>query len=140
MKLPFAKWSGTEITVMLILSIILAFLLYSASPFLMIIPLALFGFTLYFFRDPERNVPEGNLPDPDGVVRAGDTIVSPADGTIIEIVDVAEDTFIKEASVKIAIFLSVFNVHINRSPVSGRVMGTKHFPGKKMSAFKKTAE
>ncbi|MBI5779098.1 MAG: phosphatidylserine decarboxylase family protein [Planctomycetes bacterium] len=110
MRLPLAKYSAGEIAVMLVITGVMGYVLYQMMPVLVILPALLFLFTLYFFRDPYRKIPEGD-----------NLIVSPADGTIIEIADVNEDTFIKEPSVKVAIFLSVFNVHINRAPCDGKI-------------------
>ncbi len=84
-----------------------------------IISLALTLFVLFFFRDPDRTVPGGK-----GIV------VSPADGRVIVIKDVFEPTYLKQNVKQISIFLSVFNVHVNRSPSSGTVEIVKYNPGK----------
>jgi phosphatidylserine decarboxylase len=76
-------------------------------------------FVLFFFRDPERTVPEGK-----GVV------VSPADGRVIVIKDVFEPDYLKQDMKQISIFLSVFNVHVNRVPCGGTVEVVKYNPGK----------
>ena len=76
-------------------------------------------FVLFFFRDPERTVPEGK-----GVV------VSPADGKVIVIKDIYEPDYLKQEVKQISIFLSVFNVHVNRSPLGGTVEVVKYNPGK----------
>jgi phosphatidylserine decarboxylase len=76
-------------------------------------------FVLFFFRDPERAVPRG-----EGVV------VSPADGKVIVIKDVFEPDYLKQDVKQISIFLSVFNVHVNRAPVGGAVEVVKYNPGK----------
>ena len=76
-------------------------------------------FVLFFFRDPERQVPEGK-----GIV------VSPADGKVIVIKDIYEPTYLKRDVKQISIFLSVFNVHVNRAPVEGTVELVKYNPGK----------
>src|SRR6266540_2032752 len=68
------------------------------------VSLVLTLFVLFFFRDPERTIPGGN-----GLV------VSPADGTVIVIKDVYEPTYLKRDVKQISIFLSVFNVHVNRA-------------------------
>jgi len=83
------------------------------------VTLALTLFVLFFFRDPERNIPEGK-----GVV------VSPADGKVIVIKDIYEPTYLKQDVKQISIFLSVFNVHVNRSPIAGTVEEVKYNPGK----------
>jgi len=79
-------------------------------------------FLVSFFRDPERT-PEGDE----------DTIVSPADGTILSIGPAPEAP--PGAGRRITIFMSVFNCHVNRAPVSGEVADYAYSPGKKMAAF-----
>ncbi|MGI6491398.1 MAG: phosphatidylserine decarboxylase family protein [Pelotomaculum sp.] len=112
----------------LVLLIAIAALLYPVYPALAIIPAALFLFTLFFFRNPKRNIP-GNE----------QYILSPADGTIMAIDEVIEDRFIKEPAIRISIFLSIFNVHLNRSPLSGTVRYRHYRPGKFIPAFKSHA-
>lgn len=86
------------------------------------------AFVMAFFRDPERTIPEeANL------------VVSPADGKIIEIVDEEEQDFIGAPTTRVSIFLSIFDVHINRIPISGRVAYLKYRPGAFLQAFKKEA-
>lgn len=82
-------------------------------------------FCLNFFRDPNPRVPE----DP----RA---IVSPAHGTVDVIDEVVEPEFMGGPCKRISIFLSVFDVHIQAAPVSGRISYLKHCPGKFMNAMK----
>ena len=87
-------------------------------------PLALVGvictsFVCYFFRDPERIPACGD-----------DEIISPADGTILSVATVEEPTFRGEDSVRISIFMSVFDVHVNRAPVTGRLVYDRYNPGK----------
>ncbi len=79
----------------------------------------------WFFRDPDRTIPT----EP-GVV------VSPADGKIVDIEELDYDEFVGGPAVKIGIFLSIFNVHINRSPIAGRVIGLKYRPGKYLNALR----
>jgi len=80
---------------------------------------ALFLFVLFFFRDPERTISEGK-----GIV------VSPADGKVIVIKDIYEPDYLKQDVKQISIFLSVFNVHVNRTPIGGTVETVKYNPGK----------
>ena len=80
---------------------------------------ALFLFVLFFFRDPERTISGGK-----GVV------VSPADGKVIVIKDIYEPDYLKQDVKQISIFLSVFNVHVNRTPIGGTVETVKYNPGK----------
>jgi phosphatidylserine decarboxylase len=82
--------------------------------FLAIIPLLLAAFFLWFFRDPERQIPtEPGL------------VVSPADGTVTDV-----SNFGSEAKTRISIFLNVFNVHVNRSPIAGIVTAVTYQKGK----------
>ena len=78
-------------------------------------------FSLYFFRDPQR-IPLNN-----------DGFISPGDGKIVQIIDI-EDTDIGKAK-QISIFLSVFNVHSQRVPISGKVISKAYNPGKFLAAF-----
>jgi len=85
------------------------------------VPAALGIFSLWFFRDPERAIPDGP-----GVV------VSPADGTVVAVTEEPEGP-------SVAIFLSVFNVHVNRSPIGGRVTGVSYREGRFLAAFDERA-
>lgn len=80
-------------------------------------------FICYFFRDPDRDVP----------VEEG-AVVSPADGRVIVAGPVDESPFFEGKSIKLSIFMSVFNVHVNRIPHEGRVSKIRYFPGKFFSA------
>jgi phosphatidylserine decarboxylase len=82
------------------------------------IPLWLLGiFILQFFRDPPRHVPD----DPRAVLSA-------ADGRVVE-VSRAQDPYVKREALKVSVFMNVFNVHSNRSPVDGVVKERWYFPG-----------
>jgi len=83
------------------------------------VSLVLTLFVLFFFRDPERLLPKGK-----------DLVVSPADGRVIVIKDVYEPDYLKQDVKQVSIFLSVFNVHVNRAPVGGTVETVKYNPGK----------
>ena len=83
-----------------------------------LLPLALTGLVTYFFRDPIRA-----LPDDDSCLYA------PADGHVMLVDEIDEDRFIHGPAYRIAIFLSLLDVHINRSPVSGQVRYREHVPG-----------
>lgn len=88
------------------------------------------AFVCWFFRDPERVVPE----DPKA-------LVSPADGKIIIAEAVETNPYIDGACVKVSIFMNVFNVHVNRVPFSGTVEKTTYFPGRFFNAsFDKASE
>ena len=85
-------------------------------------------FLLYFFRNPGRTIP-ADL----------NAIVSPADGRIILVDEVQENEFLKSPARRVAIFMNVFDVHINRAPVAGRVLATRHRDGRFLAAFKEAA-
>ena len=82
----------------------------------------LFLFVTWFFRDPERSIPE----DPNA-------IVSPGDGKIVEIIS-EKDPLLDEAYTRVSIFLNVFNVHVNRVPIAGKIQATRYNPGKFLNA------
>ncbi len=75
-------------------------------------------FVLYFFRNPERTVPADSA-----------AVIAPADGTVIVVEQVSE-TPLGAPALKISVFMSVFNVHVNRVPFDGKVIDTFHHQGK----------
>ena len=77
----------------------------------------------YFFRDPERAGPRGER-----------VVIAPADGKVVLIQDVDEPTFMGGRTKRVSIFMNVFNVHVNRYPVSGTVRHVKYNPGKFLNA------
>jgi phosphatidylserine decarboxylase len=123
MLLLFAKYGIREIILFSLLWAGLGAFLLLLHPAALALPGVLFLFTLYFFRDPRRTIPEE-----EGL------LVSPADGTVVEISEVEETEFLKAPCHKIGIFLSVFNVHVNRSPCEGTVKATKYQPGRFLDA------
>jgi len=86
------------------------------------------GFCAYFFRDPERVIPT----EP-GV------IVSPADGVVIRVDEVAENEFLQSPARYVAIFMNIFDVHVNRSPVAGAVTEMRHRAGEYKAASRPDA-
>lgn len=76
-------------------------------------------FGIYFFRDPERTIPE---------TKGG--VVSPADGKVILVAEVNKGPFAETPCIKISIFMSVFNVHVNRIPHEGEIKAVRYFAGK----------
>ena len=84
-------------------------------------------FVVSFFRNPSREIPAG-----DGVV------VSPADGRVIDVAEI--EVAPGEKALRIAIFLSVFNVHVNRAPLAGRVVSIERTGAKFLAAFNPDAE
>ncbi len=87
------------------------------------------AFLIFFFRDPSRDLPKAEK----------SFIFSPADGKVIEISDTFEADHLKEDTKKISVFLSIFDCHITRSPVSGKIVGTIYTPGKFNLAFQKNS-
>ncbi len=87
------------------------------------ITLSLFIFIIRFFRVPKRNI---NNQD--------NTVYSPADGKIVAVEEVIEDEYLREKTIKISVFMSVWNVHINWYPCSGEVIDQNYHPGKYLLA------
>ena len=109
-----------EISAALIILFLLVIFFYFIYKPLFLIFLILLIFTFYFFRDPERVVPLGD-----------DILVSPADGLITNISEHKEG---KKSYTKVSIFLSVFNVHIQRLPISGQITKIDYIEGKFINA------
>lgn len=87
-------------------------------PWLAVVPLGMIVFTLYFFRDPQRQIPTGK-----------DLVVSPADGRVTDIEVMEENEVTGQTMRRVGIFLSVFDVHVNRMPAEGRVLYTASHDG-----------
>ena len=83
------------------------------------------AFVLYFFRDPERVVPS----DPA-------VVVSPADGRVMEIVDQAMGSRLGR---RVSIFLAIWDVHVNRAPLAGRILKLEYRPGRFLAAMRSRA-
>jgi phosphatidylserine decarboxylase len=94
---------------------------WAAGPAWAVIPILLALFFLWFFRDPERKIPD--LPG---------AVISPADG---KVTDVSPVTIGEERFVRISIFLNVFNVHVNRSPIAGVIRDVRYRRGKFLNAM-----
>lgn len=122
--MKFAKEGFPFIFFFLIATVAIA----SLSVYPAIVPFLLTLFMLYFFRDPERNIPEDK-----------NIFVSPADGEVILIKDVREQEHLKAAMKEISIFMSPFNVHVNRSPCDGTVKLVKHSKGAFLAAYRDEA-
>jgi phosphatidylserine decarboxylase len=124
-KLGFARWGLAELLLMglPLLAITIGLAISPWWP-LSVLPGILLALVVWFFRDPPRRVPD-----------APGLVVSPADGTIAEVVEIEDDTFIGGPAVRIGIFLSIFNVHINRAPVRSRVIALHYSPGEFLNAL-----
>ena len=88
-----------------------------------VLPLALLAFVISFFRDPEREVPA-----------AANLIVAPADGRVVEIKSVNEPHYLKGEATMVAIFLSVFDVHVQRAPIEGEIKFVQYHQGRFLDA------
>jgi phosphatidylserine decarboxylase len=85
---------------------------------------AIAAFLLNFFRDPWRAGSERHI-----------DVLSPADGTVVQVKDVPDGEVWPGLTKQISIFMSVFDVHVNRAPISGRIVHYRYNPGKKIAAF-----
>lgn len=81
-------------------------------------------FTAYFFRDPLRVSPDDPL-----------SVLAPADGRVLEISEVDEGEVVGGVATRITIFLSIFNVHVQRAPLSGKVVKRRYKPGSYLAAW-----
>ena len=125
--LPFARWGLAELQLMgwPLLAVAIFFACLGGWWRWLAAGLAVvLGLIVYFFRDPHRIIPQ----DP----RA---IVSPADGTIAEVTDLEHYDFFNGPAVRIGIFLSIFNVHVNRAPRAARVVEMYYKPGEFLNAM-----
>jgi phosphatidylserine decarboxylase len=126
-RIPFARWGLAELLILgappLLAAVLLA-LLPAPYCFAAIAPGVVLALVVYFFRDPARHIP--SVPD---------TWVSPADGKLVEITRLEHDEFIGGPAIRFGIFLSIFNVHINRAPERARVIKLAYHPGEFLNAM-----
>jgi phosphatidylserine decarboxylase len=80
-------------------------------------------FIAYFFRNPRREIPD-----------LQNIVLSPADGRVVYVGECEEDRFLKERALKVSIFMSLFDVHLNRAPVSAKVLERNYLPGRFLAA------
>lgn len=124
MRIPLTPLGGGQLVgfgyVPLLLGLGLTFGVHWAAG---ILPLLLGLFSLNFFRDPERAVPDG-----EGL------LVSAADGKVVGVLEVDEPLYLKGPGLRVGVFLNVFNVHVNRSPGAGVVELIDYKPGKFLDA------
>ena len=114
MRLQTVREARWILTILATLAVILGFFSAWALWFFLLLLLC----TLAFFRDPEREVPS----DPN-------LIVAPADGTVMDIIELDETEVLKGKTRRVGIFLSIFDVHTNRAPIDGRVVYRQRKPG-----------
>ena len=125
----FTKYGYTTIGIVAIISFILISLSFFINSnliksVLIIIALIFIALTLNFFRDPERTTPTKD-----------NIIIAPADGKIILIKDIYDDKFINGKAKQVSIFMSIFDVHVNRIPVSGKIAYLKYHQGEYLTAY-----
>lgn len=133
MRIPFAKEGYFYMTVLTLGTVMLYFAKGFEDNYLGHASLVLTLFVINFFRDPERKIPEGE-----------DNLVSPADGVILKVDTVEGKDFyggLYEGELKrVCIFMNVFDVHVNRNPVSGTVKAIDYQSGRFFNAnFDKAA-
>ena len=117
---PFMLWA----TALAVVGYVVALGRRSWPLWLLAIVLTLLAlWVAYFFRDPERTGERGN-----------DVVISPADGRVVMITEVDEPAFLHGRAIRVSIFMNVFNVHVNRYPVSGIVRFVHYNPGKFLNA------
>ena len=85
---------------------------------------AIYAWLVYFFRDPHR-----------AISLRTKCVLAPADGKIVLIQEVDEDEYLHERRIQVSVFMSLFNVHVNRSPISGIIKYFKYHPGKYLVAW-----
>jgi phosphatidylserine decarboxylase len=96
----------------------LALVSWFFTAWLSLLFLVLILYTLFFFRDPDRNVPADS-----------NAVVAAADGTVADISEVEETEVLKTRMRRVGIFLSIFDVHTNRAPIDGRIIYRQHHEG-----------
>ncbi|WP_341657013.1 phosphatidylserine decarboxylase family protein [Blattabacterium cuenoti] len=126
--IPFLGYTLIVILLLVIFSFfLLSRLIFVFTSFFLII---LYFFFIFFFRNPKRNFYEIHEKNYNREI-----IISPADGKILNVQRIFENEFLKKNCICLSIFMSPFNVHVNRFPVSGKVIYVKYHPGKYMIAW-----
>ncbi len=133
MRIPITRYGLREILLSIfILSLLFLLSLFFLPPVLSKVVnttlLTAIAFVLYFFRDPERLI-----------LKDERELLAPADGKVVEIAMVEEREFLHKEATKISIFMSLFDVHVNRMPCSGRVEYLRHLNGRFLDARRKEA-
>ena len=129
MKMSITRYGMPQVAIIpgavLVAGAICYFVLPGAVPWAQIAAVVLTIGILAFFRDPQRVIPTEN-----------NVLLCPADGKVTDICQVDEQEFIGGPAMRIGVFLSVFDVHINRSPIAGTVGYIKEIPGKCLNAMR----
>lgn len=114
----------SAILIVLIATLVINFVHVLTIPVIILLSLY-FAWVLWFFRDPVRIIP---LP-------GDDIIYAPCDGKVVVIEDTVESVYFKDKRKQVSIFMSPLNVHVNRVPVSGKIVHNQYFPGKFLVAW-----
>lgn len=123
-KAPIAKEGYIYIAVLAFITILVYVML---GLYWGIVPGVLMIFISFFFRNPKREIPTDQS-----------LIVSPADGKVMSVCEVYDEQFLNEVGIKVTIFLSVFDVHINRSPIAGEIKFQQYTCGRFRPAYKES--
>jgi phosphatidylserine decarboxylase len=121
----FTRHGFWEMLIGTVVLLITAAVLGLFWPLLAVLVLPVLIWLFAFFRDPERALPVEQH-----------TLVSPADGTVSDVTEIPHDPLLGGPAVRVGIFLSVFNVHVNRSPCDGKVLKVEYKKGKFINAMK----
>jgi phosphatidylserine decarboxylase len=121
--MPVAREGLTLITLSLVLAILFFLLDFKVPAFAVCF---FFFFCLFFFRNPKRHHSVNQ-----------NELISPADGKVMEVGEIAENEFLNKASKRVSIFMSLADVHVNRAPCEGSVLKVEHRRGDFALAFKK---
>ncbi len=119
---PILK-DGYRYILMLFILTLLSYVIFGV--YWSILPAVLTLFLAFFFRNPKRRIPDDES-----------LILSPADGRVMRVAEVYDEHFLNAAGIKVTIFLSVFDVHINRSPIAGEIKYQHYTCGRFHPAYK----
>ncbi|HWQ61014.1 MAG TPA: phosphatidylserine decarboxylase family protein [Negativicutes bacterium] len=122
---PIVREGFLYIGILVLITLVAAL---TVDPYWAIVPGVLAAFVTFFFRNPRRAVPDDDT-----------LILSAADGTVMGICDVYEDQFLEQDGIKITVFLSIFDVHVNRSPIAGEIKFQQYTCGRFRPAYKESA-
>jgi phosphatidylserine decarboxylase len=122
---PIVREGFLYIGILILITLVTAL---TVDPHWAIIPGVLAAFVTFFFRNPRRAIPFDDT-----------LVVSAADGTVMGVSEVYEDQFLEQDGIKVTIFLSVFDVHVNRSPIAGEIKFQQYTCGRFRPAYKESA-
>ncbi|MEN6413687.1 MAG: phosphatidylserine decarboxylase family protein [Veillonellales bacterium] len=124
-RTPIVKEGFRYIFILAFITVVVAL---TVHPYWSIIPGVLLAFITFFFRNPNRKVPDDNV-----------LVLSPADGKVMSVCEFYDDEFLNEIGTKVTIFLSVLDVHVNRSPIAGEIKYQQYTCGRFRPAYKESA-